>query len=103
MIREPGHPRGQTEPLTVRRVFPYVQMIRTYGAGYAIRWIDPDRAHPTIGKDHSQKPTRWRVNGIEHRPTTAELQACGGFPLQFQFAGNADNAWNRVGNSVPPP
>jgi site-specific DNA-cytosine methylase len=102
VIVEPGHPGGQTKPLMVASVFPYVQMIRTYGAGYEIRWVDALRAHPTIGKDHSQKPTRWRVNGQEHRPTTAELQACGGFPLPYQFGGNANDAWNRIGNSVPP-
>ncbi len=95
-------PEAASQPLHLNKLYPAVTAIRSYGAGYSIKWLTANRPHPTIGKDHSQKPTRWRIDGNEHRPTTEELAAIFSFPPAYVFAGNADNAWNRMGNSVPP-
>ena len=100
--RAPSHPRAQRKPYTVRSLYPEVKQIRTYSAGYTIRWIDADRPQPTIGRDHAQKPTRWLINEKEHRPTTEQLSVISSFSTSFRFAGNDNDAWARIGNSVPP-
>ena len=95
-------PGAQNRPMTIKSLFPKVERIRSYGASYKIKWLDSNRPQPTIGRDHSQKPTRWLIDGKEHRPTTKQLQMIGSYPLAFQFVGGENNAWNRIGNSVPP-
>lgn len=72
------------------------------GGGYQIKWVSSTRPQPTIGKDHAQKPTRWLCDGKEHCPTTEQLKIIGSYPQAFMFVGNANDAWNRIGNSVPP-
>lgn len=99
---EPSHPRASTTPIMLTELFSAVTRIRSYGAGYAIKWLSANRVHPTIGKDHSQKPTRWLIDGTEHRPATAELQAIASFMPAFRFVGSDNEAWNRIGNSMPP-
>jgi DNA (cytosine-5)-methyltransferase 1 len=42
------------------------------------------------------------IGGEEHRPTTQELARVASFPESFAWAGNANEQWNRIGNSVPP-
>ncbi len=95
-------PIAESRPILVSDLFPNVSAIRSYGAGYEIKWLTPYRPHPTIGKDHSQKPTRWKIGGGEHRPSTAELSMIASFPSDFVFSGTPNDAWNRIGNSVPP-
>lgn len=98
----PSHPRAQVRPRCLVDLFPEVQAIRSYGAGYVIKWLTADRPHPTVGKDHAQKPARWLIGEEVHRPTTEEMQQVGSFPLAFRFGGSANEAWQRIGNSVPP-
>lgn len=98
----PSHPKGENRPMIVSDLYPNVSAIRSYGAGYAIKWLTPQRPHPTIGRDHAQKPTRWRIGGIEHRPTTRELATISSFPTAFQWLGTPNEQWERIGNSVPP-
>lgn len=95
-------PKGQARPVTIKSLLPKVQRIRSYSQGYKIKWLDSNRPQPTIGKDHSQKPTRWLIDGTEHRPTTEELCLVSSFPKGYRFSGNDNDAWNRIGNSVPP-
>jgi DNA (cytosine-5)-methyltransferase 1 len=96
------HPSGEAEPITVKQLFPEVKKIRSYGNGYEIKWLESNRPHPTLGKDHSQKPTRWLIGGKEYRPSTLQLALISSFGPSYRFAGNANNAWNQIGNSVPP-
>ncbi len=99
---EPSHPKAESKPMPLISLFPNVSMIRTYSQGYRIKWIPSRKVQPTIGKDHSQKPTRWLVNGKEHRPTTKELCQVGSFPIHYFDRIGENDAWNRIGNSVPP-
>lgn len=99
---EPSHPKGESSSIPLCRLFPQVDKIRTYSQGYKIKWIESSKVQPTIGKDHSQKPTRWLIGGNEHRPTNEELSIVGSFPSCY-FKGQNENAtWNCIGNSVPP-
>jgi DNA (cytosine-5)-methyltransferase 1 len=36
------------------------------------------------------------------RPTIPELKRLGSFPDDYQFVGGFGDAWQRIGNSVPP-
>ena len=95
-------PKALGAPIAVRSLFPQVTEIRSYSQGYKIKWLNSKRPQPTIGRDHSQKPTRWRIDGLERRPTTEQLKAVSSYPSEFVFSGNDNETWNRIGNSVPP-
>lgn len=95
-------PKAQSRPITVRELFPYVCKIRSYGQSYKIKYLNADRPHPTLQKDYAQKPTRWFVDNKDHRPTTNQLSIISSFGRNFIFAGNDNDAWQRIGNSVPP-
>ena len=41
-------------------------------------------------------------SGEERRPTLAEFQSVGSFPLGFRFGGSREDGIDRIGNSVPP-
>jgi DNA (cytosine-5)-methyltransferase 1 len=99
---EPSHPVAMSHPVTLRDIYPRVESIRSYGAGYEIRWLNSDRSHPTLQADPTQKPTRWLIDAVEHRPSTEELSAVASFPALYSWVGSADESWRRIGNSVPP-
>lgn len=100
--RKPSHAKPQSKPILLTQIIQNVTRIRSYGAGYKIKWLNANRVHPTLQKDSSQKATRWLVSGIEHRPTTRELALISSFPSDMAFSGTWKNAWAEMGNSVPP-
>ena len=99
---EPSHPKAESQAMRLISIFPNVEKIRTYSQGYKIKWIPSTKIQPTVGKDHAQKPTRWLIDGNEHRPTTEELSLIGSFPDCYFNGIGANDAWNCIGNSVPP-
>jgi DNA (cytosine-5)-methyltransferase 1 len=127
---EPGHPKGQSRPITVqeawRGIVNTADDLRdatpkdTYAVVKAARRLRPgqsckrkyfnlvraawNRPSPTIAKSHGQSLS---MAGLMHptetrRPTIPELKRLGSFPDSYQFIGAFSDRWQRIGNSVPP-
>ena len=124
MITEPSHPKGQTEPIPVREAFTNVpddgtgsrvgphtkiwQGMRTVRQGetqpghFSHCRLHPERPAPTVQKAnglahyHVWHPTEHRVIMF------SECKRIGSFPDAYQFTGKIGEAWDRIGNSVPP-
>lgn len=120
---EPSFPAPQTRPIPLREAFaglPVDSTVRLPRSVYVL-WrqakpgqslaevhergsffnctkISPNKPSPTITKS-SDKVLHWRYP----RPlNTAELKRACSFPDCYKFAGTDSDAWERMGNSVPP-
>ena len=127
---EPGYPKAQGRPMTVRQAWASVvntaedvaaaEVKETYAVAKAARTLRPgqsckntffnlvraawNRPCPTVAKSHGQSLS---MAGLMHptdmrRPTIPELKRIGSFPDGFRFAGDFGEQWARIGNSVPP-
>lgn len=122
MIREPSFPGGRSDLVTVQMALTGVLNdgpLATASTGEALRRMPPgssnsggkylshsfgvnrpayDRPCPTLVKESRRMahPDGMRWMSI------AGAKRIGSFPDQHQFAGKYDDAWNRIGNSVPP-
>jgi DNA (cytosine-5)-methyltransferase 1 len=61
-----------------------------------------DKICPTIPKTFSPNIAGFSHPNEARMLTTAELKRCATFPDDFKFAGTVKDAWNRIGNCVPP-
>lgn len=122
--KEPSHPSGETKPITVREAFRAAPNDGTGGRvgphtkiWHGMRGVKPGEQQPghfsrcRLAWDTSA-PTVQKANGLahyhvwhpsEHRVIMlSECKRIGSFPDQFQMAGKIGEAWDRIGNSVPP-
>jgi DNA (cytosine-5)-methyltransferase 1 len=121
---QPSHPMPQNKPISLERAFEAVQ---DDGTGdrvgphtkiwQAMRSVKPGNTQPG---HYSHTRLQWdapsctlqRAGGlghyhywhpIEHRVITLnECKRIASFPDTFQFIGKINNAWDRIGNTVPP-
>lgn len=64
---------------------------------------DPARPYPTVPKSQTNRGAACMVHFAEKRMISIpEIQRIQGFPDQFRFSGDYFDAWERIGNSVPP-
>jgi len=96
--REPSHPNGWSEPVPLARICGDAVACRSQQIN---PWIMADRAICTITKTPYKRMIRTRT-GQERPPTLSELCLFGSFPPSFAWPGKRDEAWARIGNSVPP-
>ena len=121
---EPGHPKGQDRPITVRQAIegltdkgkpltpeaakywpkmkPGESASRYHPKGhlFGLIKIEPDKSCPTLTRSAgASKHCHWqdrRFIGIQER------SRFGSFPDSFQWNGTWTNRYDRIGNSVPP-
>lgn len=94
---EPSHPRPQTPPTPLRAICPDALASRSQKIN---PWIPSWKPVCTITKT----PFKGLIKtgrGVRE-PTLEELKIFGSFPKDFKFAGGKQQAWERIGNSVPP-
>lgn len=94
---EPSHPVAQSAEMPLREIAPDAIASRSQGIN---PWITSRRAICTITKTPYQGLIR-TADG-EREPTLEELRQFGSYPTAFQFLGRKSQAWERIGNSVPP-
>ncbi len=93
----PTYPEPLNSILSVQDVLPHLQ---AFTAGqFDRKIISVDNPCCTITKSPSM---RVYENGIEREPTLDELKKLCSYPDDFQFVGSKHQAWQRMGNSVPP-
>jgi len=122
---EPSHPRAETRPVTVREAFASLadnkadrvvpdEESKTLSQMTAVRpglrcslhhsrhRLSSFKSSPTV--DRGGRTGGWQIwHPVENRPITrAEVKRLGSFPDGCQFAGSISNAFERIGNSVPP-
>jgi DNA (cytosine-5)-methyltransferase 1 len=93
----PQFPKAQGKPIPLKQVAQDVVSCRSQGNN---PWIASDRACCTITKTPYTGIFRL-VSGSTREPTEDELKIIGSFPADFIF-GSKTNAWERIGNCVPP-
>lgn len=93
----PPFPLPRGEPVPLKRIAPDVIACRSQGNN---PWIASSRPCCTITKTPYTEIFLLR-GGQTREPTEDELRAIGSFPADFWF-GTKRNAWERIGNSVPP-
>ncbi len=97
LSRVPSHPRAQSKETPLRQVVSDAIASRSQNIN---PWIPATRAICTITKTPFRQMLRTKDSTRE--PTLDELRMLGSYPAAFQFAGNKEQAWQRIGNSVPP-
>ena len=109
IAREPSHPSGWSEPALATDVLPHLTEILL--GGNRPVWRSARRVFPTIVKASGTTSITGHFSsghfvrtksGEERRPTLAEFQSVGSFPLGFRFGGSREDGIDRIGNSVPP-
>lgn len=95
---EPSHPAASSRETPLKEICPDAIACRSQGIN---PWIPSHRAACTITKTPYERLIL-TADRKERPPTMDELRAFGSFPPAFQFAGNKNAAWERIGNSVPP-
>ena len=116
--KEPSHPRAkarkpgvpceqgaQEKWLTEKQRKQAIQhkarhLAQGHGFGYQV--LSEKRPSPTWPKTQIlQTSPLWEIGDRLRAPSLLELHWIGGFPQRFHFLGY-DDAWERIGNSVPP-
>jgi DNA (cytosine-5)-methyltransferase 1 len=94
---EPSHPKPQTKPINIRKIFPYI-------TGHSRGQFDMKiKSNNTIAYTLTKKRTMEFIEKGEKRyPTINEAKIMGTFPKDFMFIGGEVTQWERIGNSVPP-
>lgn len=94
---EPGHPKPMTLQTPIRSICPDAKGTRSQKIN---PWVKASRAAVTISKTSRD----WAILTTkgERKPTMSELKRLGSFPESFKFQGDSAQAWQRIGNSVPP-
>lgn len=111
--REPSHPEGWSEPISllsglsglsglsmVREGFGPTKLDRVRNEEFANKWRSAALPCCTIVK--SRPPILGFAKGPQREMAPHECQRIGSFPDPFKFIGNASKAVERIGNSVPP-
>jgi len=111
--REPSHPAGWSEPISllsglsglsglsmVREGFGPTKLDRVRNEEFANKWRSAHLPCCTIVK--SRPPILGFESGPQREMAPHECQRIGSFPDAFRFTGGASKAVERIGNSVPP-
>ncbi len=122
---EPGHPKGEVRPVTVREAFHGLKddpsdRVQLSSDSRTLRQMRIVKPGGRCAKHHSHQRLKWnqpsatvdRGGGAgayhiwhpsEHRPITRrEVKRLQTFPDTFQFSGKINDAFTRIGNAVPP-
>lgn len=121
---EPSHPQAETRPATVREAFEGVKddgtgdrvgsHTKIYQAMKMVKQGETQPGHYSRTRLQWNAPacTLKRAGGLGHyhfwHPTEQrvitlnECKRLASFPDAFQFVGKIGDAWDRIGNSVPP-
>jgi len=91
---EPSHPEAESVPVTIRSIVPDVKATRSMKIN---PWIYNPRSAATVKKTDSDY--QFLSDAGIRKPLVSEISKLGSFPNLFKF--NKD-AWERIGNSVPP-
>lgn len=99
-----SHPLAQSHPLAMASVLPISAARYDTKGQFAKITYDPKcDVFPTITKGNQYHLLVLMQGETKKRQlSTGEVQIIGSFPPPFQFAGSRGNAWERIGNSVPP-
>lgn len=99
---EPSHPRAAAQPIVINRVFPILSLDYDTKGQFSELAIPVGRkVLPTITKGNQHHFLADFGEG-RRKLATGEAQAFASFPPPFRFSGGAGEAWQRIGNSVPP-
>jgi len=98
MATEPSHPAAWCHPIPLAAICPDAVACRSQRIN---PWIDATRSVCTITKTPFKGMIRLR-DGTTRSPSLDELRQFGSFPRSFKWVGTRENAWARIGNSVPP-
>lgn len=92
----PSHPGPESRAIALRNICPDALASKSQKIN---PWIPSHLPFATIGKQRRD----WRLNTQDGMriPTLIELRQLASYPQAFQFV-DADSAWERIGNSVPP-
>lgn len=107
----PSHPAPSTKPMMASQVHPHLAEVLC-AASHAGEWRPAkSMTYPVITKALGTLKINAHfsgghfirtIDGVERRPTLAEIQAIGSFPPAFVFPGTREQGIERIGNSVPP-
>lgn len=99
----PSHPVPQMLPRPMADVVPIVAARYDTKGKFQKRIYNPRvDVMPTITKGNHYHILCKVGTGPERILTTDEAKAFASFPRGFRFLGTPQNAWERIGNSVPP-
>ena len=115
---EPSHPVAESKPFGVPRETEATEkwlsekqnnQARDHkarhlakGNGFGFQLLSEIKPSPTFPKTQIiQTALLWDECGLLRAPSMKELHFIGSYPLGFRFT-DYDNAWTRIGNSVPP-
>lgn len=99
---EPSHPRAQTPKIAINKVLPIIALdYDTKGQFSTFNINVATQPLPTITKGN-QHHYFADFGAGKRKLKTAEAQLFGSFPTAFRFEGKDSEAWQRIGNTVPP-
>lgn len=99
---EPTHPRAKAVPIAAKSLFPFERLdYDTKGQFSEFNLNITSKPFPTITKGNRH---HFFVQvGPDYRKVhIKEAQQFQSFPAHYRFAGSDSEAWERIGNSVPP-
>lgn len=99
----PSHPKAQAKPITVQQAIGAIGRIEyrhSYSVG-KVNWAVSSFDKPCLTITKTGLGWRVFIDGLQRRFTGTELKILASYPRQFRFTDD-DNAWERIGNSVPP-
>ena len=94
----PTHPGAMSGPIPLATICPDAVSSKSQTINPEVPAYMP---HVTLSKSPFLKETIRTQNG-RREPSKSELSMLGSFPLGFEFFGNPNTQWMRIGNSVPP-
>ena len=115
---EPSHPEAENIPIGVpievnanekyltdketKQAIIHKERHLQKGNGWGFQILRTDKPSPTWPKTQILHTSPlWKNNNILRAPSIIELHHIGSYPTLFKFI-NYDEAWLRIGNSVPP-
>jgi DNA (cytosine-5)-methyltransferase 1 len=117
----PSHPKAECRPFgfscsesrteenratehEVKIAMQHLARHKAKGNGFGYQVLTGEKPSPTWPKTmmRSTSAPRFVLNREHWFPSSKELSGFGSFPFDYQFAGNYEQQWARIGNSVPP-
>lgn len=99
---EPSHPKAQGAPIVVKKVLPILHLDYDTKGQFSEMDIDTARkVFPSVTKGNRHHFFADFGQG-KRKLKISEVQLFASFPIGMRYVGSDSNAWERIGNSVPP-
>ena len=99
---EPSHPKAESTPIVIKRVLPIRHLDYDTKGQFSEMDIDTARkVFPSVTKGNRHHFFADFGQG-NRKLKISEVQLFASFPIGMRYVGSDSNAWERIGNSVPP-